>query len=452
MVVLPAEGGPVRLNHLGHTVRQPASVVKLFTTGTALNLLGPAFTWRTEIALGGPLDRQGRLQGPLYLRGSGDPSLSLERVQLMLQRWRAAGLREVRGPVVIDRQAFEVPPHDPGAFDQQAHKPYNAGPDAFLVNWQSVILRFTPDAARPGEVRVSMEPELDGVQLRSHLKVLPDATCGDWREGLQLDMAPDGKARAAQATQAPWTLSVSGPWPLACAERDWPVLWQGTGPGDHAARLLRSQWLKLGGQFRGPITTGTWPAEVSTWQSWVSPPLGAVVRDINKFSNNVMARQVFLTLGQPGANEPPGPATLERARQVVSDHVRAATRDQAGQSPCEGPALVLDNGSGLSRLERSSASCLAAWLQALWRKPVMPELLASLPVPGVDGTARRMNGLTGRAHIKTGSLDGVASIAGVVEGASGKRHVVVGLINHPQASSGRPALDALMAWAMNDQP
>jgi D-alanyl-D-alanine carboxypeptidase/D-alanyl-D-alanine-endopeptidase (penicillin-binding protein 4) len=172
-----------------------------------------------------------------------------------------------------------------------------------------------------------------------------------------------------------------------------------------------------------------------------------VVRDINKFSNNVMARQLFLTMG---SLEPSG-ATLAQARTVVTQQVLAATQDATGSSPCDQGALVLDNGSGLSRQERSSAACLGRWIQALWASPVMPELLASLPVTGVDGTAKRMQSVAGRAHIKTGSLDGVAALAGVVDGDSGRRHVVVGVVNHPQADAARPLLEALVAWAMHDQ-
>jgi D-alanyl-D-alanine carboxypeptidase/D-alanyl-D-alanine-endopeptidase (penicillin-binding protein 4) len=178
----------------------------------------------------------------------------------------------------------------------------------------------------------------------------------------------------------------------------------------------------------------------------VSPPLASVVRDINKFSNNVMARQLFLTLGADTQ-----PATLERARQVVSQHVQAQTRDAAGHSSCEGDALVLDNGSGLSRQERSSARCLGQWLRALWASPVMPEMLASLPIAGADGTAKRLNSAAGKVHLKTGSLDGVAALAGIAEGESGQRYVVVGAVNGPAADNARPFLDALLQWVVRDR-
>ncbi len=470
--VLPVDAGPARLAHQAQTVRQMASVMKLFTTGAALSTLGPAYVWRTDAALGGPLKPNGKLDGPLRLRGSGDPGLVLENVQLMMARWRGAGLREIKGDLLIDRGAFEVPAHDPAAFDGQGFKPYNAGPDALLLNHQSVILHVMPDAARPGQVRVSMEPALDWVRLQARIQLKATGACGDWREAMNLDMHP-----ASGWTQhgiRPWVLSVQGPYPAACGARDWPVLWQGEGSGDYAARLLHATWRQLGGKLSGDIKAGDWPADATVWQSWASAPLGQQVRDINKFSNNVMARQLFLSMALPhlpaasagassaevpasGATPGPasgpasGPATLDKARAVVSQVVRQATPDGSGRSACEGEALVLDNGSGLSRLARGNARCLGRWLQAMWASPTMPEFIASLPITGLDGTARKLQNVSGRAHIKTGSLDGVAALAGYVEGDSGRRWVVVGVVNHPQADAARPALAALLEWAMKDQ-
>ncbi len=444
MLVSPVDEGPVRLAHDTEAVRQMASVMKLFTTGAALRTLGPAYTWRTEVALGGTLKPSGKLDGPLYLKGSGDPSLVLENVQLMMSRWRGAGLKTIQGDLLLDRRAYDLPPHDPAAFDGQPLKPYNAGPDALLLNHQAVSLRFAPDAARPGQVRVSMEPELDGVRLQASIRLQPQGGCGDWREALTLRMQPASGWK--QHDLRPWTLAVQGPYPAACGAREWPVLWRGDGPGDHAARLLSATWKQLGGRLDGQIQTGAWPADAAVWQTWVSPPLAQVVRDINKFSNNVMARQLFLALAPA-----PGPATLDKARQAVMQQVLDGTRDSLGHSPCEATQLAMDNGSGLSRTERSSAACLGRWLQRMWASPTMPEFVASLPITGTDGTARRLLSVAGRAHLKTGSLDGVVALAGYVDGDSGQRYVVVAAVNHPQAEAARPALEALMAWAMRDR-
>lgn len=458
-LVLPVDGGPPRLAHAADTPRLAASVMKLFTTGVALRTLGPAHTWRTDIGLGGRLDADGTLHGALHIRGSGDPSLVIERLHQMLSRWRGAGLREIRDGIVIDRSLFQLPPHDPAAFDGQALKPYNAGPDAFLINHQAVTLRFAADASTPGRGRVSLEPALHGVTLHASLPAPTAAggepACGDWRSALKLSVQPmagwphDGRQR--------WRIDVQGAYPGACGEREWPLLWQGDDAHDHASRVLTQAWLDLGGRLggheNGPVRSGPWPDGMPVWQSWASVPLANVVRDINKFSNNVMARQLFLTLATtPAASGAPrSTATLEGARSAVARQVQRDTDERAPAPPCEGEALVLDNGSGLSRTERSSAACLGAWLQAMWQSPVMPEFVASLPVNGLDGTTRRWQAAAGQAHIKTGSLDGVATVAGYVLGESGRRHIIVGLVNHPRADNARPLLQALIEWTRRDR-
>jgi len=448
MLVFPVEGGPTRLSLGADTVRAMASVMKLFTTGVALQTLGPSFTWRTQLALGGRLWPDGVLEGPLLMRGDGDPSLVVERVQLMMTRLRAAGLREVHGDWLLDRSAFDVPEHDPAAFDQQPLKVHNAGPDALLVSLQATTLRVRPDAANPGWARVSMEPELSGVRLDAQVPLDEKAPCGDWRGAMSLALLPEAPPSTG------WTIALNGRYPALCGERDWPLHWPGDPRQDHTERVLNAAWRQAGGVLKGQVLpSGPWPVETPVWFTWESPPLATVVRDINKFSNNVMARQLFLTLGRaPTPTGHKGPATLDAARVAVTQQVLQSTLDPAtGTSPCAGHALVVDNGSGLSRTEAASAACVGRWLQAIWASPAMPDLLASLPMTGVDGTARRMPSAAGRAHVKTGSLDGVASVAGLALGDSGRPYVVVGVINDPRASAARPALNALIDWAIQDR-
>jgi len=172
-----------------------------------------------------------------------------------------------------------------------------------------------------------------------------------------------------------------------------------------------------------------------------SPALAQVVRDMNKFSNNVMARQLFLTLGAEGAGEP---ATPEKADRVIREWL-------AGKG-LSVPELILENGSGLSRSERISARNLGLLLLSSFRSPVMPELIASLPLAAVDGTMKKRLSdadVAGQAHIKTGSLTGVRSIAGYVLDAQGRRLVVVSMVNHPNAGNAQAAQDALLAWIYN---
>jgi serine-type D-Ala-D-Ala carboxypeptidase/endopeptidase (penicillin-binding protein 4) len=422
--------------------RRMASVMKLVTTGVALQTLGPAATWQTPIGLTGTLSPDGDLQGSVHIRASGDPSLDGMRLREALTQWREQGLRRIRGDVVVDHSLWTLPPHDATAFDNAPWKPYNAGASAWLVAHGAVTLRFELDG--PIRPRVRLSPPMDGVTVINQL-TLSDGPCGNWREGIRLEAPSDGGERS---------LRLQGRYPTACLAQNWPIRWPSSTPLEHSARTWLAAWQALGGSLDGQVREGPWPPGQPVWSTWTSPPLHEVVRDINKFSNNVMARQLFLSLATPhGPAQPPlaGDA-LTVARDVAARHVRLRTQGPDGTSPCEGEHLVLDNGAGLSRTEGATARCMGHWLKALWQSPQMPEWLASLPIAGVDGTARRMTGAVGQAHLKTGSLDDVVSLAGVVHASRGQRYLVVAVVNDPKAEKARPALQALLQWISQDTP
>jgi serine-type D-Ala-D-Ala carboxypeptidase/endopeptidase (penicillin-binding protein 4) len=174
-------------------------------------------------------------------------------------------------------------------------------------------------------------------------------------------------------------------------------------------------------------------ARLLVWQD--SPPLAEVVRDINKFSNNVMARQLFLTLGTGGTE--PG-ANAARSIRALTNWLQ---REDLAM-----PELVLENGCGLSRHERISAASLSRLLRHAYAGARMPEFMASLPVAGLDGTMKHRMAASGSAYVKTGLLDGVRALAGYVLADSGHRYVVVAIVNHANADSATAALDALLQW------
>lgn len=429
--------------------RSMASVMKLITTGAALRSLGPAWRWKTSLGLGGPIDAQGTLQGDLHVRASGDPALDFDRLMAQMWAMRQSGLKRIAGQVKVDRQRFELPPFDSAAFDGLSLKPYNAGPETWLLAHQAVTLWIQPPRGSGSvsglpAVQAGLWPPMANVQVVSELRPDARAPCGDWRSAIELVFSSGG----GQAL-APRTLTLKGPYPLACDVQTWPVRWPSEVPLEHAARVFRAAWSETGGSIDGGVSEAPWPERLPVWLEWPSPPMADVIRDINKFSNNVMARHLFLTL----AVEADGlPGTLERARAVVSEQVRSATRQSGMTGPCDGDRLLLDNGSGLSREEGASTACMGRWIQVMWQDPTMPEWLASLPVAGVDGTARRMSAAAGRAHLKTGSLDGVAALAGVVQDEAGRRQIVVAVINDRRAGSQRTLLQAVVNWAAGARP
>ncbi|MBS0326441.1 MAG: D-alanyl-D-alanine carboxypeptidase/D-alanyl-D-alanine-endopeptidase [Proteobacteria bacterium] len=406
-------------------LRSPASVMKLVTTWSALNLLGPDYRWRTEVWLGGPLEG-GVLHGNLVVKGYGDPSITVEQLQALAAELRANGLDAIDGDLVLDRSFFRLPPFDPGAFDSEPEKPYNVGPDALLVNFKAIHLVLAPSASDSG-VAVTMEPALASVTLAHAPSLAQGIDCGNWREraGLAIDDRGD---RA--------TLAFHGSYPASCGARDWwiSVLDHRHYAGDALAWAFRA----AGGRFDGALREGRAPAGVAPFATLASPPLYDVVTDINKYSNNVMAQQLFLTLAT--AARPP-PATFPAAIGAVRRYLASTGLAM--------PGLVLVNGSGLSRSARATAAGLNRLLVAASRSNLRDAFANTLPVAATDGTlARRFRDerVAGQAVLKTGTLDDVRAIAGYVIDADDRWFSVVVLVNDRHAERASPALDALVEW------
>jgi D-alanyl-D-alanine carboxypeptidase/D-alanyl-D-alanine-endopeptidase (penicillin-binding protein 4) len=413
-LVAPAEGGPPRVAHRIDVPMNPASVAKLTTTFAALDLLGPAYSWQTAVYFDGPV-RHGVLEGNLLLQGRGDPDLVIERLWLLLRRVQALGVHGIQGDIVLDRSAFAVTPRDPAAFDNQPLRPYNVSPDALLVNFKAVTLTLTPQGDR---ALVNAEPALAGVHWPASVPLARGA-CGDWITGLHADFHDLARIR------------LGGSFPSSCGERVWQIAFPD--PQGYAGRAVAALWQQMGGKLDGQVRDGKAPEGAKPAFEFASPPLAEVIRDINKYSNNVMAQQVFLTLSL----EQSGTGTFEGSREVLRNwwHSRLGT---------EPPHI--ENGSGLSRTDAISARQLGDLLRFAWASPWMPELASSLPVPGVDGTLQRRQQDIGRAHLKTGSLADVSAVAGYVEGPNGRRYVLVAIANHPQAPAARGAIEALIDW------
>jgi D-alanyl-D-alanine carboxypeptidase/D-alanyl-D-alanine-endopeptidase (penicillin-binding protein 4) len=391
----------------------PASVMKLVTTYAALELLGPAYRWKTEVYLDGD---------DLVLRGYGDPKLDYESFWTLLRNLRGRGLREIRGDLVLDRSYFG--PVANGRVDNDVFRPYNVDPDALLVNFKSLRFVFIPEH---GGVRVFAEPSPPGLELLNTLK-LSEGTCPEGRAFRELIQA--------SFQSAPPRASFTGTYPMVCGERDLNVALHS--PEDYLAGMMRLLWTEMGGSWAGAVREGSTSLTAQLVYTHESPPLAEVVRDINKFSNNVMARQLYLTLAAEMGGLPADP-----------QHARHSLQQWLELKRIRAPELVIDNGSGLSRIERASAATIAALLQAAWRSRVMPEFVASLPVAAMDGTMRkRLIGepVAGNAHIKTGLLQDARSVAGYVLDRHGRRHAVVMIVNHPRAGESQEALDALLAW------
>jgi len=422
IVVQAVDDDKPLLSHLAEVPRSPASVMKVVTTWSALEYLGPAYTWPTEVYFLGPFDGR-KLDGDLGLKGYGDPYLVVEEVWKLLRTLRRMGLTEITGDLVLDDSHFAIDEPEPGAFDGQPYRTYNVVPNALLMNFKAVQFQFMADPAH-GRVNVATEPTLTNLEIDNNL-ALVDGPCRGYQAGISFNHAePESLERVVLDGQFSRRCNVYG--------MGRTVLQHDT----FAFGLFSSLWKEVGGSFGGKLRKAQMPLETAADATpaltpalvWRSKPLGEIVRSINKNSNNVMTRQLLYTLGAEVAGAPGTRANgVEAVRELLT--ARGLNVD----------SLMLQNGAGLSRDERASMQFLVDLLRAAYRSPYAPEFIASLSLGGLDGTTRgRFDAAptAGVMHLKTGRLDHVSAVAGYVRAANGRTYVVAVVMNSEDAHRG----------------
>ena len=403
----------------------PGSIMKVITTYAALELLGPTFQWHTRLYTDGTIEGE-TLNGNLYFVGSGDPKLTEERLWLLLRELRAMGVKHITGDLVLDGSVFNLPNgiadfNDDG---DNPNAPFLVEPNGLLTNLN--VLRIRARADNRG-IHTWTEPALDGITIDNQLVFRDYGHCP---RRYQFDYEP------LVAEDGTTTITVTGVLPKGCSTNSYlSVLSQQA----YTGALLTSLWQQLGGTLAGTTREGLRPREdTELLVTTSSRDLVTMVRDINKWSNNVMVRQVFLTLGakrrQPGDKDDLAAAEREIRAWLASKGIDNRT-------------MVFENGAGLSRIERITARQMALLLQHAWESRFAAELIASLPLVAMDGTMRRRLGnadMAGMGHIKTGSLRNVRSIAGFTRDEDNTTWAVVAMVNNPRAWQTEPVLDAFI--------
>lgn len=427
-LVMPIHGGVPRLAYLEQRAMAPGSTMKLVTSLVALEELGPAFRWRTQL-LSQNDAKGGTLRGPLYLRGGGDPNLSWDHLRALFRSLRLQGVRRLEGDLILDRSFFQPARPDVGApaFDESPDAYYNVIPDALLLNGN--LIEFAIESDQQHTI-VRTQPPLDGFHVNANLS-LTDGQCDAWDDDWD-------KPRIERRAQGSIVLQLRGKFPRNCKTSTRLSL---IDRNLYIERFVRAFWKELGGRWRGQARDGLTPPDARLLFERSSSPLAEVIRPVNKASDNAMTRALYLTLGTVR----PTQGRSDNAFQNADTIVRAwfAKRGIADEG------LVLENGSGLSRLERISARQLAALLRAGASSNWYAEYASSLPIVAVDGSMRKrllQSAAAGRARIKTGTLRDASAVAGYVRDPAGQDWIVVGMVNHPEAKKGRAALDALINW------
>ncbi|MEE3236343.1 MAG: D-alanyl-D-alanine carboxypeptidase/D-alanyl-D-alanine-endopeptidase [Pseudomonadota bacterium] len=421
--------GEVVLAWNDDTPRNPASVEKMVTTLIALDILGPTYRWKTEVSAVGVVSR-GTLVGDLLIKGYGDPYLVTERFWQMLRRVRQLGIENIDGNLLLDDSYFDVGNYDPAAFDREPLRAYNVPPSALLTNFKVIRYYFVPEPAM-SRVRVTLEPPLENLEIVNQLTTTNGA-CRGYQRGIAIIPNEDYSR-----------ITLSGRFPSGC--EIYALDRTALSHNEFTYGVFKSLWEESGGGF-----SGAWKnviaEDVLLDESheplliFESLPLSEVIAKVNKYSNNVMAKQLLYTL----AAEAYGPTGTEsKGLQVV--------REWLAEHGMGSEELRIDNGAGLSRDSRMTARHLADVLRYAYESPFMPEYLASLSLSGLDGTLSgrfRNSALTGQAHMKTGSLDHVSAVAGFFQSRSGKRFIVVTMLNHTDVhrGPGKEVQEMLLRW------
>ncbi|WP_248796974.1 D-alanyl-D-alanine carboxypeptidase/D-alanyl-D-alanine-endopeptidase [Pseudomonas sp. MWU13-2105] len=421
LVMLPLDGPGTPTVVNGDVSVNPASTMKLITTYAALEMLGPNHQWKTEFYTDGTLSN-GVLQGNLYLKGGGDPKLNMEKLWLLMRDLRANGVNQVTGDLVLDRSFFiqpQLPEFNDDGNDE--NKPFLVKPDALMVNLKALRFVARNDS---GKVLVSVEPPIASIRIDNQVKVVSAKQCS-------------GDVRYNPVSQDDGTtlVTVSGQLAEGCSSQTYLSLL------DHptyAAGAVRAIWQELGGSIHGKDRSDVVPKGAKLLARAYSPDLTEIIRDINKYSNNTMAQQLFLSLGAQYRNDADGD-DAKAAQRVV--------RQWLAKKGIIAPHLVMENGSGLSRDERVSAREMASMLQSAWKSPYAAEFISSLPIVGTDGTMRKrlkQTAMRGEAHIKTGTLNTVRAIAGFSRDDNGTTWAVVAILNDPKPWGASSVLDQVL--------
>lgn len=418
--VVDVADGSVVWQHGDDTPRVPASTMKLLTTAVALRELGPSWRFPTWIMVDGEIDAAGVLDGNLYIKGQGDPTMVVERMWRMVMDLRLRGLKEVKGNVIFDDTYFADTTQIPGWSnpDDLVEGPtYFAPLGALSVNYNVATLVIRPGAAvgQPAVVEVELPTPA--------VVVVNQVTTGSSRsrKWFKLERELDETGKIA-------TFTVSGNIP---ADEEPAQLYRAiSDPLGNYVGAMRTVLAQHGVKVRGQMKAGPTPSDAKLFHTVRSDTLAEVLAVVDKQSNNFMAEQVLRTVG---AEKYGLPGTTEKGLRAVEEYLAGL-----GATPDD---YHLVNGSGLSREILLRPSLINAVLADMDRDPRFnAEYRAALAVGGRDGTLWsrfRDDALAGRVRGKTGTLNGVHCLAGYVDAADGHTYAFSFLVNDLEGASAR---------------
>ncbi len=401
--------------------RTPASVIKVLTTYASVLKLGFDYRWPTKFYTIGRL-KNGVLHGDLWVQGFGDPTLNTEDLEQIVSELRAAGIRQIRGDIVIDRSYFKVGSQDSSGFDENLYSAYNAMPDAMMFNERVVTV-----CVNPKEKKVHKKHVDESYKVVDQLEHVNKPCRGKYSW-------PRVKIDKSEVVP---TVFLQGKISKRCGTRN--ICQVITKPYKSFYYALKDRLIKEGIAVSGGMKLRKVPKEAKALFTHYSDPLEEIISETAKESNNLYARHLLLLLG---AKLYGAPATMEKGRDAIKYILDS--RGALGDGK-----LKIDNGSGLSRTSKMNAKLLAEMYDDAYDR-YGSRWMETLSIAGVDGTIKRRFRNTvvkKRAWMKTGTLRRVKNIGGYVKNKAGKYYTVVIIINSSKAKyRGAKLQDEIMKW------
>ncbi len=399
----------------------PASVIKIFTSYAALKKLGPNSTFKTRVFRTGLLN-EGTLTGNLFLKGGGDPSLVSERMWMLINELVRSGIKKINGDIVADSSYYDLektPVARPVYLSDEA---FNAPIGALSFNFNTTTIYVKPAEKIGDKPLVYTDPE------NSYIDVVNQAKTGTENSKDTLSV----KRISAVEGDMGDTVLLRGTLPISSNERRFYR--NIVNPALYTANMFKTFWEQRSLIFKGKIIEGVTPSNAKLVIEFESLPLWQIIWGLNKFSNNFVGDQILKKLG---AETWGVPGTIEKGLTAV--------RDILEDSGLTKDSYKMTDGSGLNRQTFVTARQVTKVLNLAYHDfSIFPEYIASFGISGVDGTLRRRfssSKMKGRIRAKTGSLDGVASLAGYLETDSGEKLAFTIIINDPKLKYGK-----MSAW------
>ena len=424
MAAIPLNGPGIEQFINADELMSPGSILKLVTTYAALELLGPSYHWETRFLTDGSLQGD-TLNGNIYVDMSGDPKLTIERLWTVLSELRGMGVSRINGDLVLDGDVFRMAGEAPSFEDNgnNPNAPFLVEPSPYLSNLNLIHFQVRSDERG---TQAWSAPALQDVVIDNRVTSSAEGPCParryfEWQPVFH----DDGRV----------TVRVNGELPTGCRTSAYLSLLPHE---QYTASMIRSLLADMNVELAGENRLDTTPEDARLLLATTSPDLVSMVRDINKWSSNVMARQLLLTIGAENRKDEDEDDRLAGIR-TIKEWLEAKGINTAG--------LVIENGAGLTREGRITARQGAQILQQAWNSPYSADLMASLPLIGLDGTmARRLrnSGMDGQGRIKTGYLQDVRSIAGYTRDDTNTTWAIVGMVNNDPAWNGQAVLDRIL--------